>query len=154
MSPLKALLVFVLVLGPGLACGPIGPIPGGALSGPVHSGPVTDWSFANEHETIQLEARPSAPYSVNVWCGEVGGKLYVPTSLILGPDDPNERSWVRYVEESPDVRLRIDGTLYELRATRVEGEELENVRRALLAKYEEDVDEHSAKAWIFRMEPR
>ena len=86
--------------------------------------------------------------------GEVGGKLYVPTSLILGPDDPNERSWVQYVVANPEVRLRIDGTIYELRAERVSGDELANARAALLAKYEEDVDDHSSQAWIFRLEPR
>jgi hypothetical protein len=153
MSLVKALFVSLL-LGFGVACGPLGPIPGGALRGPVHSGPVADWSFADATETIQLEARPSSPYSVNVWCGAVDGKLYVPTSLILGPDDPNERSWVRYVADDPNVRLRIDDTLYELRATRVEGDELEAARTHLLAKYEEDIDAHSTKAWIFRMDPR
>ncbi len=136
------------------SCGPLGPIPGGELGGTLHAGPVTDWSFADAHETIQLEARGDGPYSVNVWCGVVDGKLYVPTSLILGPDDPTERSWVRYVADDPAVRLRIDGTLYDLTATRVEGEELERARAHLLAKYEEDGDDHSSKAWIFRMDPR
>ncbi len=154
MRPATALLL-ALAAGVVLACGPLGPLPGGALRGPVHAGPIDDWSFADSQETIQLEARPSAPYSVNVWCGAVDGRLYVPTSLILGPDDPNERSWVRNVIESPDVRLRIDGTVYELRAVRVDDQaERERVRSALLAKYEVEADAHAEQAWIFRMESR
>ena len=146
------LLASLLLVG---ACGPIGPIPGGALRGPVHEGEAPDWAFVADVENVQLESRPDDPYSVNVWCGEVDGRLYVPTSLILGPDDPNERSWVRNVIESPDVRLRIDGTVYELRAVRVDDQaERERVRSALLAKYEVEADAHAEQAWIFRMEPR
>jgi hypothetical protein len=137
------------------ACGPIGPLPGGALRGPIHSGPPPDWALAREVEQIQVEVRPADPYSVNTWCGEVDGRLYVPTSLILGPDDPNDRAWVRYAVEDPRVRLRIEGIVYELSAARVEDDaERETVRAALLDKYEVEADPHATSAWIFRMEPR
>jgi hypothetical protein len=155
---MRARLTASVVLGTllGLGCwGPVGPIPGRSLGGPVHSGALPDWSLVDEVETIQLEARPERPYSVNVWCGAHEGALYVPTSLILGPDDPNERDWVRFVAEDPRVRLRIDGVVYELRAVRVEDPgEREAVRARLLAKYERENDDHAQQAWIFRMEPR
>lgn len=139
-----------------LACGgPVGPIPGRALRGPVHSGPLPDWAFVDDVETIQVEVRPEDPYSVNTWVGEVDGRLYVPTSLVRGPDDPNDRGWASYALEDPHVRVRIEGTVYELRATRVgEPAEIERARRALLEKYDVEPDEHADRAWIFRLDPR
>jgi hypothetical protein len=81
--------------------------------------------------------------------------LYVPTSLILGDDEPTERKWVRNVEADPRVRLRVDGTVYELQARRVEDEStLEGVRAALLAKYEAEADDHARQAWIYQLGPR
>lgn len=146
---------FLLLVSFALGCGgPLGPFAGGALSGTPHEGPVADWAFAAPHETIQLEVRSPEPYSINVWSGVVDGQLYVPTSLILGPDDPTERAWVGYVASDPTVRLRIDDTLYDLRATRVEGDERDRAHAHLLAKYEVEPDDHSAKAWVFRMDPR
>lgn len=137
-----------------VGCGPVGPFPGGALGGPVAEAPA-DWAAVAHVEQIQLESRPDDPHSVNTWCGVVDGALYVPTSLILGPDDPNERGWVRHVVADARVRLRIEGQVYELRAVRVEAaEERERVRTALLAKYDAELDDHARAAWIFRMEPR
>ncbi len=59
------------------ACGPLGPVPGGRLSGQVVSTPVTDWTFLNDQPTIELETRPDDPYSVTVWCVSLGSRLYV-----------------------------------------------------------------------------
>ena len=136
------------------ACGPLGPFPGGKLRGAVHQGAPPDWSFAQDEKQIQLETRPGDPYSVNVWCGVMDGKLYVPTSLILGTDDPAERGWVRNVLDDPRVRVRIEGTVYPLRAVRVDDPaEREAARKMLLAKYDTDADEHASAAWIFRLGP-
>lgn len=134
------------------ACGPLGPFPGGRLRGSVHPGAPPDWSFAREVKQIQLETRPGDPYSVNVWCGVMDGNLYVPSLLILGNDDPGSRGWVRNVLADPRVRVRIEGTLYPLRALRVEDPaEREAARNLLLARYDVDPDEHAAAAWIFRL---
>jgi hypothetical protein len=138
-----------------LACGPIGPISGGRLGGPVHQGPPPQWQASSEIETIQLESRPDDPHSVNVWFAVDGGVLYVPTSLILGPDDPEEREWVRNTIADPRVRLRIDGTVYPLHAARVEDEEeRERVRAVFVGKYDIELDEHANRSWLFRMTAR
>ena len=138
-----------------LACGPIGPIAGGQLRGTVHEGNLPDWEFVSDVETVQLETGPDDPYSVNVWIGAHEGRLYVPTSLILGDDEPTERQWVRNVQADPRVRLRVDGTVYDLKATRVEDEAtLEGVRAGLLAKYEKEASDHSRQAWIYELGPR
>ena len=138
-------------------CGPLGPIPGGGLRGEVVTESVDSWSFTFDHDTVQLETRPADPYSVNVWIIGHEGNLYVPTSLIAGTDEPSDRQWVQNVLADPDVRVRIDGRLYERRAGRVEDPaELEAVRAKLLAKYEVEKsdDGREVRAWIFRLEPR
>jgi hypothetical protein len=145
-------LVFAACL---TACGPLGPLAGGRLRGQIHDGPVPDWSFTRAVETIQLETNPGSPHSVNTWCGDYQGALYIPTSLILGTDDPAERGWVKNVQADANVRVRIAGTVYPLRAVRVEDPaELESARAVLLEKYDVAPDEHSSGAWIFRMDAR
>lgn len=139
-------------------CGPIGPIPGGALDGPVGPAEVADWSFASEVEDAQLETRPDDPRSINVWFAWIGGRLYVPTSMILGTHTPMERSWVTQVEEDARVRIRIGETIYERRAVRVPNASDEYV--AARAAFEERYDlERSDRdpdrtIWIYRLDPR
>jgi len=137
-----------------LACGPLGPIPGGRLRGDVQPVPAS-WEAISEIETFQLETRPADPHSINIWTGVLDGKLYVATSLILGTDVPAERDWVKHVEADPRVRLRADGNLYELRATRIlDAAEAQRARAVLVEKYAVDPDAHSDAAWIYELEPR
>jgi hypothetical protein len=50
--------------------------------------------------------------------------------------------------------VRIEGTVYPLRAVRVDDPaEREAARKMLLAKYEVEADEHATAAWIFRLDP-
>ena len=140
-----------------LACGPIGPLSGGALSGDIAPSLIDDWTFANDHETVQLETNPEDPYSVNIWCASADGALYIPSSMILGPTVPTEREWVQNVLGNPLVRLRIAGTIYPLRAVRVDDEaEFDKARVALETKYEIDASERDPEReiWIYRLEGR
>lgn len=148
-----ATLLTTLIVGCG---GPLGPMAGGELSGDIHSGATPDWAAVTANiENAQLETNPADPHSINIWAASLDGKLYVPTSLILGPDDPNERTWVNNVLADPNVRLRMDGTVYELRARRVEDDALAaRVKTHIMAKYAEDEDEHSAAAWVFELVAR
>ncbi len=133
-----------------LGCGPIGPLPGGSLSGDVATGLPADWSFADEEKTVQLETRPSAPYSVNVWGVSIGGRFY------LASGRGGEANWVEHIAEEPNVRLRVSGTIYELRAVRVSNETHgERFLEALKRKYdwEPSVRERD-EAWLFRLDPR
>ena len=141
----------------GLACaGPLGPIPGGALSGAVAPAPES-WDFTANVQTIQLETGPGRPHSVNVWCLGLGARLYVPTSMVMGPVDPLERTWVRNVDADGAVRVRIDGQIYAMRAVRVtDPQELVDVRNRLRTKYEleRSTRGRDQTGWIFRLEPR
>jgi hypothetical protein len=153
MTPRLWLAAALLALGCG---GPVGPIPGGALSGNVKPAPA-DWSFIESVEQVQLETNPSEPHSVNTWIGTSGGALYLPTSMIRGPKLPTEREWVRNVEADDRVRLRVGDDVYELRAERVVDEtEATSARAALEKKYAlgaGDMDPER-EIWIFRLGPR
>jgi len=140
-----------------LACGPVGPCAGGALSGEVGPSQIQDWSFAAEIATAQLETRPDEPHSVNTWFVGIGASLYVPTSMIRGPRTPTERSWVSHVSIDPRVRIRLGEPVFERVAVRVTDEsEYERARAALEAKYDLDVADRDPERtiWIYRLEPR
>ena len=141
-----------------IGCGPLGPIPGGALSGPVGSAQVEDWSFASEVERAQLETRPEDPHLVNTWFAYVDTALYVPTSMILGPKAPSERSWVTHVAVDDRVRIRLGETVFERRAHRLagDGEEYRVARAALEARYEITAEDRDPERviWIYRLDPR
>jgi hypothetical protein len=144
-------VALLLALG---ACGPIGPLSGGRLSGDVQTGPAR---CADEVSTIQLETNPGEPHSVNAWCVGLGDRLYVPTSMIRGPKLPSERDWVRNATADPRVRIRIEGEIYERNAVRVtEAVEYDAAREALEKKYELDPAERDPEReiWIFRLDPR
>jgi hypothetical protein len=95
-----------------LACGgPFLVIPGGALSGDVATEPVSDWSFASEYSFIDLEVRPSEPYSVELNYIVREGNLYI---------DPKEgKRWFEYLREDPNVRVRFGDTVYPVIAVLV-----------------------------------
>lgn len=148
------LVVAAAVVLQSLGCGPMGPIAGGRLRGPVEV-PPAEWSGLEAERKAQLETRPDDPHSINIWTGVVGGRLYIASSLIMGPDEPEERDWVQHVLADPRVRLRVDGRIYELEATRVEDPAVvETVRQAMMTKYDVKPDPHSSAAWVFRLKPR
>lgn len=131
-----------------LGCGPIVLFPGGQLAGQVHPTP-DDWGFLAEISTIQLESRPSDPYSVNIWITEIGSSLY----LHAGAKRAN---WVEHIEADPRVRVRVEDKIFELRGTRVEDE----AEFALFANaYEEKFsirprNENVDEVYLIRLEAR
>lgn len=151
---MRRCIALILVLA---GCGPLGPLSGGALSGPVHSKPVDDWSFVAEQENCQVETKPAEPHSVNTWCLGLGGRLYVPTSMIRGPKLPSEREWVLNAVADPRVRIRVGDQVYERVAVRVtDGSEYDAARGALEKKYALDPADRDPEReiWIFRLDPR
>ena len=95
-----------------LACnGPMGLLPGGELSGEDRPIP-SSWSFAGTSGQAQLETRPEDPYSVNINYTIVDGRLYINAG-------DTETEWAKHIAVNPNVRLRIDGVVYDLRAERV-----------------------------------
>ena len=141
--PFFASLAALLLLG----CEPFILIPGGALSGTER--PLPDsWAFTNEVDTVQLETRPDDPYSVNIWCIEAGGSLYVGGS--------RGSAWTQYAVADSNVRLRVGQDVYALRATEATSdEEAAAFLAAIAAKYDSRIEpEQRAESILFRLGPR
>lgn len=104
-------LSLLLVLATFGCNGPFVLLPGGRLKGQVEAAP-SDWAFAGDYGTVQLETRPEDPYSVNIAFTVIGQRLYINAG-------DTETQWVKNITVNPQVRLRMDGVLYDLQAERV-----------------------------------
>ncbi len=127
------------------ACDPVFVFSGGELSGTERSQPA-DWGFTRDFHTIQIETRPTDPYSVNVWGVAVNRHFYVAS-------DSGESQWARAIEAEPRVRLRIGDDIYKLTAKRAEDPgELEDVIDAYIEKYGGDRERSFVReAWVYRL---
>lgn len=154
----EAGLLVVLLSGLGLlGCGPLGPLPGGALRGEQTPLAAVRAEFAEGVDVAQLETRPNRPHSVNTWFLIRAGEIYFPTSMILGPTDPSKRSWVQHVAEDPRVRMRIGRRVFEGRAQKMSvGDDQAAVREALEARYDIDPKDRDPdrEIWIYQLVPR
>ena len=141
---LLALLVFSV-----LGCeGPTGFFPGGALAGEVAPTP-SGWASVGEWGTAQLETNPTEPYSINLAYTVLDGTLSVNAG-------DTETQWVQHMSADPRVRLRIDGTLYELRAERViDAEEIARFGEAWTSqsRFRRDPSELDP-VWVYRLVAR
>jgi hypothetical protein len=88
--------------------GPLGPIPGGALSGEAAAELPADWSFANREPYLLVESRAFAvPWSGRVWFLAHRGRLHLLLPAFFG-DDLERRLAV-----DPHLRVSLDGRLYD-----------------------------------------
>ncbi len=132
-----------------VACGgPFVLLPGGSLEGKTEPAPQS-WSFTDAIDTVQLETNPADPYSVNIWVVALSDALYVHAG-------DNRAAWVEHMESDPDVRLRADGTIYDLAGARVESQgEFDHFSDAYEKKYgRRPGNENVAEAYLFRLTPR
>ena len=132
-----------------VACGPIGPLPGGRLSGEVVLDRVEDWSFSDAHPLIQLESRPWFPHSVTTICFTHEGRLYVPAA------NPRGKAWPSYVLDDPRVRVKIGDKIYRGRAQRVSDESVTDAMfDAARQKYEQMAASRDElpEIWLFRID--
>ena len=117
MTRSRALLVGAFVLG-ALSLllvaseGPLFVTSGGQLRGVVQDAPAA-WHFDQAAGFAQLETRPEDPYSINLAYVQLNGHLYV----YAGDTRTN---WVKHIEQNPLVRIRIDETIFPVRAVRVD----------------------------------
>ena len=148
---MRACFALCLVLTFVLGCGPMGPIAGGRLRGVEVTEKVSDWSFARGAKQFQVETRGDRPHSVTAEPWLLDGRLYV-ASL-----DPDSKRWPSYVVDDPEVRLRIDGVVYPVRAQLVNDP---REREALLQQIAyargpgDPALDLDRSLWFFRMESR
>lgn len=127
-----ALPLFVLLLALPGCIDPSDRRPGLRLSGEAAEVP-SDWSFSDAHPEIAIEVQApwGLPHSVTIWCASQDGQLYV------GARSPESKSWPGWADRRPDVRLRIERKLYDVRLEPVTDEaEIVRVRQAYAAKYQ------------------
>jgi len=125
---------------------PFGTIPGKRLRGEEVTEPIDDWSFAQQYRRVNVEVRPSDPYSVNAGYFVHERVLYVSSS---------KSRWAQFMLQDPNVRVRVGDKLYRVRATRVEDSEyLEQVRKAYSDKNPRRTPEQIAERWFFRIDSR
>ncbi len=149
-APLTArTLLPVALLAAFAACsGPCVLLPGGALDGEKRPVPA-DWGFAGDYGTMQLETNPAEPYSVNIAYTFIDDVFYINAG-------DTETQWVKHIASDPDVKARIDGVLYEMRAIRVHDEaEIERFGEAwtdqsMFRRNPAELDE----VWVYRLVAR
>lgn len=114
------------------ACEPSDSRPGLWLSGEAEESFPADWSFSDQHDEIYLEvATPYLlPHSVTIWCADVDGTLYV------GARDPESKNWPGWVDDDPDVRLKIGERIFPVHLEPLtDPAEVETVSAAYSEKY-------------------
>ncbi len=125
---------------------PFATIPGGQLAGELGDAPIA-WN--DVPKTVQLETRPTDPYSINIWSVGIGADLYVATSA-------DGTTWSGFIAEDRSVKVRLSRRLYPLHAARVDDPaERARVAAAYLAKYDVDEDDGwVVQGLIFRLDRR
>ena len=124
---------------------PFGTIPGKRLRGEEVTEAIDDWSFANQYRRVNVEVRPSDPYSVNAGYFVDDGNLYISSS---------KSRWAQFLVQDPNMRIRVGDKLYRVRATRMEGVHLEQAQKAYSDKNPRRTPEQIAERWFFRIESR
>lgn len=146
---LIALAVVILAIA-GVLLSPIGPLPGGVLSGETTDESVDDWSFVRDERFCQLETKAPEPRSITVTCIVSDGQLYVGCSSCSG------KHWSQQLLKEPHARYEAVGKIYQVKAARVtDRDELDQV---WLARAEKNGDEHPGPKpddfWFFRLGSR
>jgi len=147
---LAALVLLAVAIAAAFYLQPSDRRPGFALLGEHAEALPADWSFTDAHPEIAVQvATPYlVPHSVTIWCASLDGELY------LGARDPESKRWPGWVDANPEVRLGIDGTLYDVRLEPVTEEaRLGPLRLAYAAKYQlppPGPDSPPIRYWVVR----
>ena len=103
-----------------LLLGACGPVPGGRLEGTLTPTPPA-WSSVLEGERgiCEVESRPADPHSIQLDCFLHDGHLYVQSHRWAFASWWPVESWAQVWRAHSAVRVRIDSSLFELRAVHV-----------------------------------
>lgn len=140
--------------------GPVAYLGGGWLRGELADEPVEDWSFIpGQQHYLDVESRAGwLPYSARPWFMVHEGELYLLLPNLFG--DALERR----IREDPNLRVRVEGRIHPVRATRVEdAANLSTLlapflRRQMAVEIGGEVRRVpsglDAEVWIYRLESR
>jgi hypothetical protein len=129
------------------ADGPIGPIPGGPMSGRVRDG-LRDVSALASRRSLELQVNPRKPRARTVWLLVLDGSLYVPAAFAA------RKRWPGEAVADGRVVIRVDGDLYERQAVRVTDPSLRaSLFEAMTRKYAAPAA-GDPRTWFFRLDPR
>ena len=113
VAAVAASLLVTAFLGWSITC-PCDRSPGGLLFGDRADGEISDWSFANDVPLCQIQIAGLVPYSVNLNCmATSSGALYLSCSVC------DLKRWAGIVVGNGRAKMRLDGTVYPVTATRV-----------------------------------
>lgn len=130
--------------------GPIGLIPGGALSaGEVVSGAVEDWSFAEGVETIELQL-DGEDTSRTTWILVSGGRAFIPCSLGFPPG----KRWHLRADRDGRAVIRVQGRRYPVTLSRISDPGLEGQLKAIVSSKYGGGPPSSAGVWFFSIGSR
>jgi hypothetical protein len=144
-------LVAALFLSARFMDGPMGAIPGGPLkSGLLVSEPVSDWSFATNVETIELELLADER-SRTVWILVDQGRAFVPCAIGAPPG----KRWHLAAEADGRSLIRVEGKRYPVTLTRVaDSSQLSSLASVVSDKYPPPPGAGGAESWFFSIASR
>ena len=128
MAVFMVLVTSVLMSG----CEPDGQSPGFGLSGTVKPF-AEDWRFTDSQGEISIEMSSPylLPHSVTIWCAQLDGNLYIAAGQAA------TKNWPGWVDDAPDVVLKIGEDLYEARLKSLTDEaEIVRLQAAYAEKYD------------------
>lgn len=113
--------------------------PGTRLSGDVAALPAS-WSFLKDEAIaeVHIETQPwyGVPFSVTTVITADSGQAYLPSLYSGALKFPGSKYWNKVIAADPDVRLRVNGSLYEMAIYPVtDPAEFQRAFAALGAKY-------------------
>ncbi len=115
-----------------LACQPQDRRSGFWLNGEAAEFPA-DWSFVEQHQeiAIQVSSPYLLPHSVTIWCAHVDGRLYIAAGRAA------TKNWPGWVDDDPNVRLKIGERVYEAVLVELEGpDQIRQVQERYAVKYD------------------
>lgn len=158
VAVVAAILVGIGTLIARSADGPLGPVAGGPFtSGERHAGPLPDWSFLADRDTVAFQLLEPAR-SRTTWIMVHDGRLFIPCGYMNSTLGRLWKQWPLEAEQDGRALLRVDGTLYPVSLDRIEsGPEVAPLVAELNRKYGAGatVDAvESGALWLFELQPR
>jgi hypothetical protein len=152
---IKTVVVLALLIGAVFALarfhdGPISMIPGGPLEdGELVAKPVSDWGFAENIETIELQLEGDDT-SRTTWILVHNGRAYIPCSLGFPPG----KSWHLRADSDGNAIVRIEGQRYPVVLKRLDESPVEPKLESIVGTKYGGGPASDAGAWFFSVRSR